>query len=78
MNVEDTRNAIEAAHRAFPSWKSKTAKERSDVLRKWFNLINDNKEDLAQLLVAENGKPITEARGLFRAGNNRVGSEERH
>eukprot|EP01102_Stenamoeba_stenopodia_P017990 TRINITY_DN6538_c0_g1_i1.p1 TRINITY_DN6538_c0_g1~~TRINITY_DN6538_c0_g1_i1.p1 ORF type:complete len:512 (+),score=152.75 TRINITY_DN6538_c0_g1_i1:142-1677(+) len=70
MNVEDTRNAIEAAHKAFPAWRSKTAKERSDILRKWFNLINDNKEDLARILVEENGKPIAEARGEIGYGNS--------
>jgi succinate-semialdehyde dehydrogenase/glutarate-semialdehyde dehydrogenase len=63
MDASDTRRAIEAANAAFPAWKKKTAKERAAVLRKWFDLILANGEDLAQLMTAEQGKPLTESRG---------------
>ncbi len=63
MDGADTRRAIEAANAAFPAWKKKTAKERAAVLRKWFDLILANQEDLAQLMTAEQGKPLTESRG---------------
>ncbi len=55
--------AVEAAERAFPAWAKKTAKERSNLLRRWFELIRDNREDLALILTSEQGKPLTEARG---------------
>ena len=59
----ETRAAIDAASRAFPAWRRKTAKERAQVLRRWFDLMMANQEDLAQLMTAEQGKPITESRG---------------
>jgi succinate-semialdehyde dehydrogenase/glutarate-semialdehyde dehydrogenase len=59
----ETRAAIEAAARAFPDWRRKTAKERAAVMRRWFDLMMANQEDLAQLMTAEQGKPITESRG---------------
>lgn len=59
----ETRRAIEAADRAFESWRQVPAKERSYALRRWFNLIMDNQEDLAQLMTAEQGKPLVESRG---------------
>ena len=55
--------AVEAAQRAFKPWAKKTAKERANILRNWFNLMIANKEDLAQIMTAEQGKPIAEARG---------------
>ena len=55
--------AVEAAETALASWKLTTAKERSALLRKWFNLIVENQEDLAVILSTEQGKPITESRG---------------
>ena len=58
-----TRRAIEAAARALPAWRKKTAKERAVILRKWFDLIMANQEDLAQLMTAEQGKPLAETRG---------------
>jgi succinate-semialdehyde dehydrogenase / glutarate-semialdehyde dehydrogenase len=61
--AEETRRAIEAADRAFESWRKVPAKERSYALRRWFNLIMDNQEDLAQLMTAEQGKPLAESRG---------------
>jgi succinate-semialdehyde dehydrogenase/glutarate-semialdehyde dehydrogenase len=59
----ETRTAIDAAARAFPAWRRKTAKERAAVLRRWFDLMMANQEDLAQLMTAEQGKPIAESRG---------------
>src|SRR6185503_14649382 len=59
----ETRTAIDAAARTLPAWRAKTAKERAIVLRRWFDLMMANQEDLAQLMTAEQGKPITEARG---------------
>ncbi|MEM9257865.1 MAG: aldehyde dehydrogenase family protein, partial [Pseudomonadota bacterium] len=59
----DTRRAIEAADTAMSAWKTRSAKERSQVLRKWFDLIMANQEDLAALMTAEQGKPIAESRG---------------
>src|SRR4051812_16589492 len=47
LGVAETRRAIEAADRALPGWRSKTAKERSAILRKWFDLMMANQEDLA-------------------------------
>jgi len=60
--------AIESAHQAFPEWKSKSAKERSIILRKWFDLINQNHEELAQIMTIEQGKPIKESRGEITYG----------
>src|SRR4051794_28266178 len=59
----ETRAAIDAAARAFPTWRRKTAKERAFVMRRWFDLMMANQEDLAQLMTAEQGKPIAESRG---------------
>jgi succinate-semialdehyde dehydrogenase/glutarate-semialdehyde dehydrogenase len=63
MGVEETRRAIAAAEAALPAWRAKTAKERSAVLRKWFDLIIENKDDLAYLMTLEQGKPLAEAGG---------------
>jgi succinate-semialdehyde dehydrogenase / glutarate-semialdehyde dehydrogenase len=59
----ETRAAIDAAARAFPAWRRATAKERAQVMRRWFDLMMANQEDLAQLMTAEQGKPIAESRG---------------
>ena len=64
----EARRAIEAAERAWPAWRAKTAKERAAILRKWFELMMANQEDLAQILTAEQGKPLTEARGEIAYG----------
>jgi len=72
LNVEDTKKAIEAAYSAFPTWSSKLARERSTILKKWYNLILDNKEDLALLMTTEMGKPLVEARGEVVYGANFV------
>ncbi len=63
MGAAETTRAIGAAAAALPAWQAKTAKERAAVLRQWFDLIVANAEDLAQLITAECGKPISEARG---------------
>ncbi len=59
----ETRRAIEAAARAQTDWRQKTAKQRTALLRRWFELMMENQEDLAQILTAEQGKPLSEARG---------------
>jgi succinate-semialdehyde dehydrogenase/glutarate-semialdehyde dehydrogenase len=63
MGAEETHRAVDAAERALPAWRAKTAKERAAILRKWFDLMMANQEDLAQLMTAEQGKPLTESRG---------------
>jgi len=68
LGAEETRRAIDAAERAWPAWRAKTAKERAAILRKWFELMMANQEDLAQILTAEQGKPLTEARGEIAYG----------
>lgn len=60
---EAAEKAVAAASGALPAWRAKTAKERSAILRRWFDLIIIHQEDLAQILTAEQGKPLTEARG---------------
>ena len=59
----DVRRAIDAANAALPAWRALLAKERSAILRKWFDLMVANADDLAQILTAEQGKPLAEARG---------------
>jgi succinate-semialdehyde dehydrogenase / glutarate-semialdehyde dehydrogenase len=63
FGAAETRNAIEAAERAFPEWRRKTAKERAVVLRRWYELMIANQEDLARLMTIEQGKPLVESRG---------------
>jgi succinate-semialdehyde dehydrogenase/glutarate-semialdehyde dehydrogenase len=63
MGADETRRAIEAANRAWPGWRKLTAKERAAILRRWFDLMLENQEDLAQLMTAEQGKPLAESRG---------------
>ncbi|WP_199231534.1 NAD-dependent succinate-semialdehyde dehydrogenase [Azospirillum sp. TSO35-2] len=63
MGAAETREAIDAANAALPGWKAKTAKERAAILRRWYELILAAQEDLAQLMTAEQGKPLAEARG---------------
>ncbi|RJG01435.1 NAD-dependent succinate-semialdehyde dehydrogenase [Noviherbaspirillum sedimenti] len=63
MGGDETRRAIAAADAALPAWRAKTAKERAAILRKWFELIMANQEDLAQIMTLEQGKPLAEARG---------------
>ena len=63
MGAAETRRAIEAANAALPGWRAKLAKERANILRKWFDLIIANTDDLALLLTLEQGKPLAEAKG---------------
>jgi succinate-semialdehyde dehydrogenase/glutarate-semialdehyde dehydrogenase len=63
MGAAETRRAIDAANRAYPAWRRKTAKERGAILRKWYDLLMANQEDLAVLMTAEQGKPLAEAKG---------------
>ncbi len=63
LGAEETRQAINAANAAWPAWRAKLAKERAAILRRWYELILANQEDLAVLMTAEQGKPLTEARG---------------
>ena len=60
---QETISAINAANQVWPKWKSISARERSNILRKWFDLIIENKEQLAQIMTVEQGKPINESRG---------------
>jgi len=62
LGQKETRAAIEAAHAAFPGWSGKLAKERSAILRRWYELQREHKEDLALLMTSEQGKPLAEAR----------------
>jgi len=63
MGTAQVRQAIDAAARAFPAWRKRTAKDRAAVLRRWFDLVMANQEDLAQLMTLEQGKVLTESRG---------------
>ena len=68
MGISETKDAINAAHKAQKSWAAKTGKERSTILRNWFNLMMKNKDDLAKILTAEMGKPLAEALGEIAYG----------
>ena len=59
----ETRQAIDAAARAFPTWRAKTAKERAGVMRRWFDLMMASQDDLAHLMTIEQGKPLAESKG---------------
>jgi len=63
LSTEDCTRAVEAAERAFLTWAKHTAKQRSNILRKWYELIVANREDLALILTSEQGKPLSEALG---------------
>jgi len=63
LGPDDATRAISAADAAWPAWRKKTAKERSIVLRKWYDLLMANVDDLARILTAEQGKPYAEAKG---------------
>jgi len=72
MDTSDVQTAIDAAHEAFQSWKDTTAKQRSNLLRKWFELCQENQDKLAKLLTAEQGKPLAEAKGEIAYGNSYI------
>jgi succinate-semialdehyde dehydrogenase/glutarate-semialdehyde dehydrogenase len=63
MGAAETKRAIDAANAALPAWRALPAKERSRILRKWYDLIMANADDLALLLTTEQGKPLAEAKG---------------
>ena len=63
MGAAETRRAIEAADKALPAWRALTAKERSAKLRRWYELMLENQDDLARLMTIEQGKPLAEAKG---------------
>jgi succinate-semialdehyde dehydrogenase/glutarate-semialdehyde dehydrogenase len=68
MGAAETRRAIAGADKALPAWRTRTAKERATILRKWFDLMMANQEDLAVIMTAEQGKPLE-------SGNGREGSK---
>jgi succinate-semialdehyde dehydrogenase/glutarate-semialdehyde dehydrogenase len=63
MGGAETRRAIEAAHAALPTWAKKTAAERAKIMRRWFDLMLANVDDLAVIMTAEQGKPLAESKG---------------
>jgi len=63
LGPADAERAIAAADAAWPAWRGKTAKERSNILRKWYDLLMANQEDLGRIMTAEQGKPFPEAKG---------------
>jgi succinate-semialdehyde dehydrogenase / glutarate-semialdehyde dehydrogenase len=63
MGALEARRAVEAAAQAFPDWAARTAKERAAVMRRWYELMMANQEDLATLMTAEQGKPLAESKG---------------
>ena len=68
MGATETKRAIEAAQDAFAGWRAKLAKERAAILRRWYDLILEHKEDLAALMTAEQGKPLAESKGEIMYG----------
>ncbi len=71
-STEDTVKAVDAASEALPKWRCVPAKERSRLLRRWFDLVMENKEKLAEILTAEQGKPLAEAQGEVIYGANYI------
>ncbi len=63
LGPQDAQAAITAANAAWPAWRAKTAKERSIILRKWYDLLMANQDDLGRIMTAEQGKPLPEAKG---------------
>ena len=68
MGAAETTHAIDAASAAWPAWRAKTAKERSAIMRKWFELMQAHVEDLALILTTEQGKPLAESKGEVTIG----------
>lgn len=62
-NADDTNSAIQAAADAFATFRTKTGRERAKLLRKWYDLMVENSEDIAKLITWENGKPLADAKG---------------
>ncbi|MCK4868203.1 MAG: NAD-dependent succinate-semialdehyde dehydrogenase, partial [Alphaproteobacteria bacterium] len=63
MGADETRRAIEAANAAWPAWRARTAKQRGDIIRRWYELMLENQDDLGMLMTLEQGKPLPEAKG---------------
>jgi len=63
MGAAETRRAIEAANQALPAWRAKTAKQRSEIMQRWYALMLEHQDDLARIMTLEQGKPLAEARG---------------
>jgi succinate-semialdehyde dehydrogenase/glutarate-semialdehyde dehydrogenase len=63
LGAAETKRAIAAANAAYPAWRAKSGKERAGILRAWFNLLMANADDLAAIMVTEQGKPLAEAKG---------------
>jgi succinate-semialdehyde dehydrogenase/glutarate-semialdehyde dehydrogenase len=78
LGAAETKKAIEAAHRAFGPWSRRLAKERAQILRRWYELIIEHADELALLLTTEQGKPLAEAKGeiLYGAGFVELFAEE--
>lgn len=72
MDLDDAKLAIQSAKEAFKTWKHVTAKERAHILRKWYNLLQENQESIAKIMTAESGKPLIESRGEVQYGNSFV------
>ncbi len=70
MGVDETRRAIEAAERALPAWRARPAKERSAILKKWFELVMAAQDDLGLIMTREQGKPLAEAKGEVAYGGS--------
>ncbi|UHL63738.1 NAD-dependent succinate-semialdehyde dehydrogenase [Paralcaligenes sp. KSB-10] len=70
LNGSDVRNAIDVAHDALPGWRGISAKERSRIIRRWYDLCMKNQEDLALILTLEQGKPLQESRGEIAYGSS--------
>lgn len=68
MGSAEARQAIEGADAAWKAWRNKSAKERSTILRRWFELIIENSDDLARIMTAEQGKPLSESKGEIAYG----------
>jgi succinate-semialdehyde dehydrogenase/glutarate-semialdehyde dehydrogenase len=63
LGARETEAALQAASKAWPAWRAKTAKERGTILMKWFHLLHQHADDLARIMTAEQGKPLAEAKG---------------
>lgn len=72
LGADETRRAIEAADKAWPAWRDQTVKERAKILRRWYDLIIDNADDLAKILTVEQGKPLKEAKTEIVYGANYI------
>lgn len=68
MGAVETKKAIKAAEKAQIEWRQRTAKDRSKIIRRWFELLEENKDDLALILTLEQGKPLAEAKGEIQYG----------